>query len=84
MTAWTAPHPILEKLSGMFPDVEITHEWADEDIGHNCGRRLYQDGQCVEEWMPEFEEEAVEFACEVWGTSPEDEGLLQDLPDLTE
>ena len=84
LTAWSAPHPILEQLSEKYPDMEITHEWADEDIGHHCGRRLYQDGQCIEEWTPEFVEEAIEFACEVWGTSPEDLGLLQDSPDLTE
>ena len=83
LTAWSAPHPILERLSEMFPDMEITHEWADEDIGNNCGRCSYLGGERTEEWTPDFEEEAVEFACEVWGTSPEDEGLLND-PDLTE
>ena len=34
-TAWSAPHPILSKLAQMYPDVEIEHEWADEDFGHN-------------------------------------------------
>lgn len=38
LTAWSAPHPVMEKLAEMFPNVEIEHEWADEDIGHNCGR----------------------------------------------
>ncbi|MBP0972772.1 MAG: hypothetical protein J5851_02565 [Oscillospiraceae bacterium] len=83
LTAWSAPHPILEKLAELFPEIEITHEWADEDIGNNCGRCSYLGGERTEEWTPDFEEEAVEFACEVWGTSPEDEGLLND-PDLTE
>ena len=84
LTAWSAPHSILEKLTQMFPDIEITHEWADEDIGQNCGRRCYQGGEQTEEWTPDFDEEAVEYACEVWGTSQEDEGLLQDDPALTE
>ena len=83
LTAWSSPHPILEQLSEKYPDMEITHEWADEDIGNNCGRCSYLGGERTEEWTPDFEEEAVEFACEVWGTSPEDEGLLND-PDLTE
>ncbi len=46
LTAWSAPHPILEKLTEMFPDIEITHEWADEDIGQNCGRRCYTTRYC--------------------------------------
>lgn len=33
LTAWSAPHPILEKLAKMFPDVKLEHEWADEDNG---------------------------------------------------
>ena len=37
LTAWNAPKPVMEKLSGMFPTVSIHHAWADEDIGHNCG-----------------------------------------------
>ena len=84
LTAWTPPHPILEKLSQMFPGIEITHEWADEDYGQNCGRRCYLGGDCTEDWVPGFEEDAVKFACKIWGTSPEEEGLLQDEPDLTE
>jgi len=30
-TAWTAPHPVLVKLSEMYPDIGISHQWADED-----------------------------------------------------
>lgn len=29
LTAWSAPHPVMEKLAEMFPNVEIEHEWAD-------------------------------------------------------
>lgn len=36
-TAWNTPLPILEALSREFPDVTIKVEYADEDIGHNCG-----------------------------------------------
>ena len=41
LTAWSAPHPVIEKLAQMYPTVKIEHEWADEDIGSNCGRRVY-------------------------------------------
>ena len=52
LTAWSAPHPVLEKLTAMFPSVTIEHEWADEDIGYNCGRRTYYDGERTEEYYP--------------------------------
>ena len=29
-TAWSPPEPVIEKLSEMFPDVHITHEYFDE------------------------------------------------------
>lgn len=71
-TAWNAPRPILEKLSEMYPDITFEHEWADEDIGCNCGRRLYSNGEITEEYYPESEREAVEFAASVWGYDVEE------------
>lgn len=29
LTAWSAPHPILQKLSEMYPDIVMEHQWAD-------------------------------------------------------
>ena len=74
-TAWSAPHPILTELTGMFPGVYITHEWADEDIGQNCGTREYLNGEIVGEIIPENHREALEYAFEVWGYTAEDFGL---------
>ena len=34
-TAWSAPHPIIEKLAERYPEVSFEHEWADEDSGMN-------------------------------------------------
>lgn len=64
-TAWSAPHPILQKLSEMFPDIRIEHEWADEDIGYNCGRHEYYDGERTEEYYPESDKDRYEFAAKV-------------------
>lgn len=66
-TAWSAPHPVLEKLSDTYPDVKFEHEWADEDIGVNCGRYTYTNGERVEEYFPDSGREAIEFACSLWG-----------------
>ena len=75
-TAWSAPHPVLEELTARYPGVYITHEWADEDIGQNCGRREYLNGECVGDWEPETRKEAIEFATGVWGDTPENYGLV--------
>lgn len=74
-TAWSAPHPVLEKLSEMFPDVKLEHEWADEDIGQNCGRCSYQNGEIIDGYVPESEKEAIEFACKMWEYDPADMDL---------
>jgi hypothetical protein len=65
LTAWSAPHPVTAKLSEMFPSVKLEHEWADEDIGMNCGRHVYYDGERIEEYYPESEMDRLEFAASV-------------------
>lgn len=69
-TAWSAPHPVIQKLAQMYPDISFEHEWADEDIGQNCGRKCYSGGECTEEYYPESEIEATEFAFQVWDYDP--------------
>ena len=32
----------LSKLAESYPEVSLEHEWADEDIGMNCGRKTYE------------------------------------------
>lgn len=75
-TAWTAPHPILKKLSEMAPDLEITHRWADEDFGMNCGERGYKNGEITGEFQPEGGSvEAYDFSAEVMECEVSDYGL---------
>lgn len=52
-TAWSAPLPILEKLATMFPTVEITLTWADEDAGSNVGRVSVRGEEVKEEFQPD-------------------------------
>lgn len=42
-TAWALPEPVLAELSRITGEV-IEGEWADEDIGHNCGYFQAEDG----------------------------------------
>lgn len=66
-TAWNAPCPVIHALSKKFPDITIEHEYADEDIGYNCGRTSYKDGVTIDWDFDEGSEEAVRFACDMWG-----------------
>lgn len=70
-TAWSAAIPVLAKLAQMYPDVEIDLEFADEDIGSNCGRVKFK-GDIYDEEFFEYGEESVRFACELWGEDPEE------------
>ena len=76
LTAWSAPHPILEKLAEMYPEINIKHEWADEDIGVNCGRYCYSKGERMEEYFPEEQKERLEFAAEFMQVDLKEYGLF--------
>lgn len=43
-TRWTAPIQVIAELASMFPDVEFTHIYADEQFGSNCGYIEYRNG----------------------------------------
>lgn len=75
-TAWSAPHPVIKKLAQMYPDIIFEHEWADEDIGVNCGRKCYSNGECTEEYCPESEKDGIEFACRIWNYDPAELDLM--------
>jgi hypothetical protein len=64
-TAWSNPYPVLLELSSKFPDIKFTVEYADEDIGSNCGRYVLQGGNQIE-----FTEYDGIKACEIWGYDP--------------
>lgn len=48
-TAWSAPHPVIRQFAARFPNVEVTHKYADEDIGSNCGVIEYYEGELFKE-----------------------------------
>lgn len=65
-TAWSAPHPVIEALAHKFPDEEILHRWADEDLGYNFGEVFYHNGNEVGTELPdEGSNEAREWSCQL-------------------
>ena len=74
-TAWSAPHPVIEQLAKMYPDITINHKWADEDIGMNCGEYEYADGERIREFFPEISKERIDFALDMWDLDPAQLGL---------
>lgn len=46
-TAWSHPKAVFLKLSEIHPDIEIAVEYADEDLGSNCGTVRYRAGVLV-------------------------------------
>ena len=75
VTAWSEPEPVLEKLTEMFPDALITHQWADEDLGYNVGTREYEDGELMYENIPDGgTKESYEMAAEIMGLDLKDIG----------
>ncbi len=71
-SAWSAPHPVIKRLSEMYPDITIHHEWADEDIGSNCGEKTYKGGQILDEYYPDYGRRSKDFALKVLDSSPEE------------
>jgi hypothetical protein len=82
-TAWSAPMPIIKALTEKFPNASIRIEFADEDIGCNCGYIEYDNGK-ITKWDPDaiieeakcnddekrakaIRNEAIKFACDMWG-----------------
>ena len=75
-TAWSAPDSVIRAISEKYPDVEVFHSWADEDIGTNLGEREYKNGDIVYQHIPDsFSKEAYDMAFETWGAAPEEYGL---------
>lgn len=62
-TAWSTPIPVFVELSKRLKNVEINVDYADEDIGSNCGSLLIINGN-VHQFEPD---NPREFACNMWG-----------------
>ena len=77
-TAWSAPLPVIKKLSENFPSIEFNLTWADEDAGQNCGLIVYKNGVEIQWYYPDRAEEVAEIYEECWGTPPFEEECQDD------
>ena len=68
-TAWSCPVNIFKELSRQFSGVEIVVEFADEDIGSNCGKITFLNGE-IEEYIDMDGD--TDFALEVLGYDKEE------------
>jgi flagellar hook protein FlgE len=74
-TAWSAPLPVIEKLSEMFPNVTLTLDYADEDSGSNTGKVVFKGGEKIIEYYPESQsKEAYDLFFELY---PDDRSLFK-------
>lgn len=67
-TAWSNPEPVIMKLAEMYPDAEIEHWWADENIGYNTGHRVIRNGEGQVEYF-DGDRNAYEIYQMCWGES---------------
>lgn len=67
-TAWSAPFPVIEAMAEKYPELNFTHQWADEDIGNNCGEMWYSEG--VGSNIDIGDNRA--FALRIWGYTEDD------------
>ncbi len=73
-TAWSAPMPVISKLSEAHPKTPITITYADEDLGSNLGVVTLKAGVVIATVTPETDMEKRRFAFELWhpGSDPKD------------
>ncbi len=62
---WTPPHKVVQKLSEMYPDITILHQWASDNMGCECGMREYKAGKFTETFFQPDSREAYEFGAEI-------------------
>jgi len=66
-TAWSEPRPIYEEIVKKYPNIELEIDYANEDLGYDCGSIYYSD----EIW--EYISQDEDFARELWGWGYDDE-----------
>ena len=68
LTAWNDCESVFKKLSEQYPDLTIILEYADENLGENCGTCEICGGECIEHVPGDYQ-----FACGLWGIDDEED-----------
>ena len=76
LSANQAPHPVIQRLSELFPDVVMEHLWADSNLGYGCGTCTYKAGQKIEECYSDYGCRAYEFSAKVLGVDLAEMGYV--------
>lgn len=71
-TAWSTPAYLILFLSNKYTDLSFEVLYADEDLGNNCGRYIFKNGNEIE-----YESYGIKDACEIW-----DYDLSEIAPDI--
>jgi len=85
-TAWSTPLPIWAALSARFPEMELVIEFADEDIGSNCGILTYKGGKQISITREHSLDDPVMFARAIRAeaSAADNWRQLQELKELNE
>lgn len=67
-TAWSTPFEAMKELSRQFPKLTVYVQYADEDLGCNCGTYLLKGGKTESQSYGDRD-----FACELWGYYEDEE-----------
>lgn len=77
-TAWSTPEDAMIALSAKYPELTFVINFADEDFGHNVGKYTVQDGEVIDDFMPQGGSlDAYRMAMEIRGD--EDYYLVEHL-----
>lgn len=66
LTAWSAPKEIYEALTKKFPNLTIEVDYADENMGYNCGKMVFENGEMVAELKNQYSRYSVKLAKQIW------------------
>lgn len=72
-SAWYGVPLLVEILARVFPDIEFSYKFADEDIAYNCGKGYSNgNGEFFFDMVDDCSDEAIKIYCECWDEDEED------------
>lgn len=65
-TSWGEPAPVIQKLSEKYPDIQIIHQWSEEQMVQSCGKAKYLAGKQIEIKLVQGYDQMMDFSVDVW------------------